>query len=66
MFKILNDANSEEIAIITAVIDILNKKTHKEEKIINYWDSSSKKNQCERHSWKNKAISNWESSNRSY
>lgn len=66
MFKILNNANTEEIAVITAVIETLNKKDIKKEENTSYWDSSSKKNQCERHSWKSKFISNWEFSNRSY
>ncbi|MFN8578374.1 MAG: hypothetical protein U0354_16160 [Candidatus Sericytochromatia bacterium] len=65
MFKILNNANNEEIAIITAYIESLNK-IKQQEKIVNYWDSSSKKSNCERHTWKNKTISNWESSNKSY
>lgn len=65
MFKILNQANQEEIAIISAIVDSLNNK-EKDDKIINYWDSSSKKSSCERHTWKNKSISNWESSNKAY
>lgn len=66
MFKILNQASEEEIAVITAVVDSLNKSEDKSEININYWESSSRKNTCERNTWKNKSLSNWQSGFRAY
>lgn len=66
MFKILNEASPEEIAIITAVVEVLNNKDIKEEKIINHWEYSSKNNICQRNLWKQSQISNWEKSSRVY
>lgn len=66
MFKILNNATPEEIAIITAVVDTINSKNDKKVKSINDWDYSSKNSNYLRTLWKSKNLSNWEKSNRVY
>lgn len=66
MFKILNEASSEEIAIITAVVEVLNNKDIKKEISISHWAQSSKNNICQRTLWKQGQISNWEKSSRVY
>lgn len=66
MFKILNQATDQEIAIITAVIDSLKNKSIETKKEINHWQLSAKINICEKDTWKSKTFSTWQSESKKF
>lgn len=66
MFKILNQANDQEIAIITAVIDNLKNKNQETKKEIDHWKLSAKTNICEKDTWKSSTFSTWQSESKKF
>ncbi len=65
MFKILNTATEEEIAIITATINLLESKTTDQKKKSDNWYISSKKS-ISSYSWNNKSNSIWKLSTKDF
>ena len=66
MFKILNQATDQEIAIITAVIDSLKNKSQETKKSIDHWQLSSRTSVCEKDNWKSKSFSTWQSESKKF